>query len=154
MECLALSQVTSFHSRTFNIVEKRFHSFFFNWEFADRECPELPQPEVGSVNMTGREFGGKAIYTCPIGQNVIGVIWKMKILAKSKLQFYVFSYCSFPRDYVEMVNGLELNRFVRRTVKHPFSLIYPLKFCIQFSNEIFSFPLTFSNSILFDTTSH
>lgn len=26
--------------------------------------------------MTGREFGGKAIYSCPIGQNVIGVIFQ------------------------------------------------------------------------------
>lgn len=41
----------------------------------DRECPELPQPEeIGSVNITGREFGGKAVYSCPIGYNVVGVI--------------------------------------------------------------------------------
>lgn len=53
----------------------------------DRECPELPQPEMGSVNMTGREFGGKAIYTCPIGYNVIGVIFHNK---KNSLNFFKY----------------------------------------------------------------
>lgn len=50
------------------------HSLSFWIIFTDRECPELPQPEeIGSVNITGREFGGKAVYSCPLGYNVIGV---------------------------------------------------------------------------------
>ncbi|XP_031618739.1 uncharacterized protein LOC116337915 isoform X2 [Contarinia nasturtii] len=39
----------------------------------DRECPELPQPELGTVTLSGREFGGKAVYTCPLGYNVVGL---------------------------------------------------------------------------------
>lgn len=72
VECLASNQVR---------IEIRTHKIDFlkiiqfERTFSDRECLELPQPELGSVNMTGREFGGKAIYTCPIGYNVIGVLF-------------------------------------------------------------------------------
>lgn len=41
--------------------------------FADRECPELPSLEVGEVVISGREFGAKAEYSCPMGYNVVGV---------------------------------------------------------------------------------
>lgn len=54
--------------------------FFFSSNFSltflfhlDRECAELPQLELGTVTLSGREFGGKATYTCPIGYNVVGV---------------------------------------------------------------------------------
>ncbi|XP_055302678.1 protein lev-9 isoform X3 [Sitodiplosis mosellana] len=43
----------------------------------DRECPELPQPELGAVTLSGREFGGKATYTCPIGYNVVGLATRL-----------------------------------------------------------------------------
>lgn len=39
----------------------------------DRECPELPSPEVGEVLVSGREFGAKAAYSCPPSYNVVGV---------------------------------------------------------------------------------
>lgn len=73
-------------------------SLFSFWIFPDRECPELPQPEeIGSVNMTGREFGGKAIYSCPIGYNVIGVI--LLLLNKNHDEistfFFWFTFAAF-----------------------------------------------------------
>lgn len=47
--------------------------------FLDRECPELPQPELGTVTLSGREFGGKATYTCPLGYNVVGVMFGINL---------------------------------------------------------------------------
>ncbi|KAL4708940.1 hypothetical protein ACJJTC_014968, partial [Scirpophaga incertulas] len=38
-----------------------------------RECPELEQPEVGKITMTGRLFGDKAVYSCPHGYHVVGL---------------------------------------------------------------------------------
>ncbi|CAK1543665.1 unnamed protein product [Leptosia nina] len=40
---------------------------------ADRECPELEQPEIGKVSLTGRLFGDKAVYSCPHGYHVVGL---------------------------------------------------------------------------------
>lgn len=45
----------------------------FPISFPDRECPELTQPELGAVIMSGREFGGLATYSCPHGYNVVGL---------------------------------------------------------------------------------
>ncbi|KAG7300622.1 hypothetical protein JYU34_014915 [Plutella xylostella] len=39
----------------------------------DRECPELEQPEIGKVTLTGRLFGDKAVYSCPHGYHVVGL---------------------------------------------------------------------------------
>ncbi|XP_050552078.1 uncharacterized protein LOC118277568 isoform X4 [Spodoptera frugiperda] len=39
----------------------------------DRECPELTQPEIGKVTLTGRLFGDKAVYSCPHGYHVVGL---------------------------------------------------------------------------------
>ncbi|XP_053618316.1 uncharacterized protein Hasp isoform X2 [Plodia interpunctella] len=39
----------------------------------DRECPELEQPEIGEVQLTGRLFGDKAAYSCPHGYHVVGL---------------------------------------------------------------------------------
>ncbi|XP_038218678.1 uncharacterized protein LOC119837224 isoform X1 [Zerene cesonia] len=39
----------------------------------DRECPELEQPEIGKVSLTGRLFGDKAVYSCPHGYHVVGL---------------------------------------------------------------------------------
>lgn len=41
----------------------------------DRECAELPQPELGTVTLSGHPaiFGVKAVYTCPIGYNLVGL---------------------------------------------------------------------------------
>lgn len=78
VECLALNQVIKAPQISTNHVTF-FKTQLIHLEFPpknpDRECPDLPQPELGSVNITGREFGGKAIYSCPIGHNVIGVIF-------------------------------------------------------------------------------
>lgn len=51
--------------------------------FADRECPELPQPEAGKVTMSGRQFGGTATYSCPDGQKVVGVSRRNRMHARS-----------------------------------------------------------------------
>lgn len=66
---------SSVESKKYDFISGSWAIVFnlFNEIISDRECPELPQPELGSVNMTAREFGGTAIYTCPIGYNVIGV---------------------------------------------------------------------------------
>ncbi|XP_045762822.1 uncharacterized protein LOC123865673 [Maniola jurtina] len=40
----------------------------------DRECPELEQPtDIGTVTLTGRLFGDKAMYSCPHGYHVVGL---------------------------------------------------------------------------------
>ncbi|KAJ0171288.1 hypothetical protein K1T71_012838 [Dendrolimus kikuchii] len=39
----------------------------------DRECPELQQPKVGTVTLTGKLFGDKAVYSCPHGYHVVGL---------------------------------------------------------------------------------
>ncbi|XP_055372262.1 uncharacterized protein LOC129606153 isoform X4 [Condylostylus longicornis] len=39
----------------------------------DRECPELNQPPLGTVTISGRHFGGRATYTCPHGYHVVGL---------------------------------------------------------------------------------
>ncbi|CAH2986746.1 unnamed protein product [Chilo suppressalis] len=39
----------------------------------DRECPELEQPEIGKITLTGRLFGNKAVYSCPHGYHVVGL---------------------------------------------------------------------------------
>lgn len=39
----------------------------------DRECPELEQPSLGQVVLSGRHFGGRATYTCPHGYHVVGL---------------------------------------------------------------------------------
>lgn len=41
--------------------------------FVDRECPEIAQPEIGTVTISGREFGGRAVYSCPHGYHVVGL---------------------------------------------------------------------------------
>lgn len=41
--------------------------------FADRECPELSDPELGRVTVTGRLFGDRASYTCQHGYHVVGL---------------------------------------------------------------------------------
>ncbi|CAG4983220.1 unnamed protein product [Parnassius apollo] len=38
-----------------------------------RECPELEQPEIGKVVVSGRLFGNKATYSCPHGYHVVGL---------------------------------------------------------------------------------
>ncbi|CAH2250497.1 jg9593 [Pararge aegeria aegeria] len=41
---------------------------------SDRECPELEQPtDIGTVTLTGRLFGDKAMYSCPHGYHVVGL---------------------------------------------------------------------------------
>lgn len=84
----------------------------------DRECPELPQLELGTVTLSGREFGGKATYTCPIGYNVVGVILQMKKLKciKQKCEYVVSVLLSLQPDYAEMVNGQDHNQFAQKTV--------------------------------------
>ncbi|CAB3232406.1 unnamed protein product [Arctia plantaginis] len=42
-------------------------------EVRNRECPELPNPEIGTVLLTGRLFGDKARYSCPHGYHVVGL---------------------------------------------------------------------------------
>lgn len=39
----------------------------------DRECPELQQPPLGTVVMSGRTFGSRASYTCTHGYHVVGL---------------------------------------------------------------------------------
>uniref|UniRef100_T1GE83 Sushi domain-containing protein n=1 Tax=Megaselia scalaris TaxID=36166 RepID=T1GE83_MEGSC len=39
----------------------------------DRECPELAKPSLGSVDISGRHFGNRATYSCPVGYNVVGL---------------------------------------------------------------------------------
>uniref|UniRef100_A0A182JZ61 Sushi, von Willebrand factor type A, EGF and pentraxin domain-containing protein 1 n=1 Tax=Anopheles christyi TaxID=43041 RepID=A0A182JZ61_9DIPT len=39
----------------------------------DRECPDLSQPSLGSVNLSGKHFGSRATYTCPHGYHVVGL---------------------------------------------------------------------------------
>ncbi|XP_073824682.1 hig-anchoring scaffold protein isoform X2 [Musca autumnalis] len=39
----------------------------------DRECPELAQPSLGQVTLTGRHFGQRASYSCPHGYHVVGL---------------------------------------------------------------------------------
>lgn len=39
----------------------------------DRECPELPNPTLGAVTLSGRTFGSRAVYTCPHGYHVVGL---------------------------------------------------------------------------------
>ncbi|GBP40689.1 Limulus clotting factor C [Eumeta japonica] len=39
----------------------------------NRECPELEQPEIGTVTVTGRLFGDRATYSCPQGYHVVGL---------------------------------------------------------------------------------
>uniref|UniRef100_A0AAG5DBD4 Sushi domain-containing protein n=1 Tax=Anopheles atroparvus TaxID=41427 RepID=A0AAG5DBD4_ANOAO len=39
----------------------------------DRECPELTQPSLGSVTLSGKHFGSRATYTCPHGYHVVGL---------------------------------------------------------------------------------
>jgi len=39
----------------------------------DRECPELQQPALGGVSISGRTFGSRATYTCPHGYHVVGL---------------------------------------------------------------------------------
>lgn len=41
--------------------------------FTERECPELPNPTLGTVTLTGRNFSSRAIYTCPHGYHVVGL---------------------------------------------------------------------------------
>lgn len=132
--------------------------FDFSGNILDRECPELPQPEMGSVNMTGREFGGKAIYTCPIGYNVIGVTFqhtKQYHLNEGTIfyisVFFLFFY-SLQQDCAAMVNGQERSQFAQRTVKHLFlffSSIFKKFFPIKFELIVI---LCHSHSFLFDTT--
>lgn len=67
VECHALNQVNNNKNQEFAISSNLAQAlinwcilFFVHQILADRECPEIPQPEeIGSVNMTGREFGGK-----------------------------------------------------------------------------------------------
>ncbi|XP_050076471.1 uncharacterized protein LOC126563780 [Anopheles maculipalpis] len=39
----------------------------------DRECPDLAQPSLGSVTLSGKHFGSRATYTCPHGYHVVGL---------------------------------------------------------------------------------
>ncbi|XP_072947913.1 sushi, von Willebrand factor type A, EGF and pentraxin domain-containing protein 1 [Epargyreus clarus] len=39
----------------------------------DRECPELEQPDIGTVVLSGRLFGDKAAYSCPQDYHVVGL---------------------------------------------------------------------------------
>lgn len=39
----------------------------------DRECPELVQPALGAVTVSGKFFGSRATYTCPHGYHVVGL---------------------------------------------------------------------------------
>uniref|UniRef100_A0A182SWR0 Sushi, von Willebrand factor type A, EGF and pentraxin domain-containing protein 1 n=1 Tax=Anopheles maculatus TaxID=74869 RepID=A0A182SWR0_9DIPT len=39
----------------------------------DRECPDLTQPSLGSVALSGKHFGSRATYTCPHGYHVVGL---------------------------------------------------------------------------------
>lgn len=41
--------------------------------FTDRECPDLQQPSLGSVNLSGKTFSSRATYTCPHGYHVVGL---------------------------------------------------------------------------------
>lgn len=49
-----------------------FLFFFFFFCHTERECDELPNPEHGVVQMTGRLFNDKATYSCEIGYQLIG----------------------------------------------------------------------------------
>lgn len=65
---------------------QKIYIFFLNITFyLDRECPELPQPEQGAVTLSGREFGGKATYTCPIGNNVVGVSIRCRVTTTERM---------------------------------------------------------------------
>lgn len=67
VECLASSPVIG----TLIIYEfiKRLRNYFST----DRECPELAEPSLGTVSLSGRHFGGRATYTCPHGYHVVGL---------------------------------------------------------------------------------
>lgn len=76
VECRVLNQVKYFDKVNFSPEYFSIIIIIFS-NVIDRECPELPQPELGTVvTLSGREFGGKATYTCPIGYNVVGVIFE------------------------------------------------------------------------------
>lgn len=38
-----------------------------------KECPELPDPPHGQVQLTGRQFNDLAVYTCDDGYQIIGL---------------------------------------------------------------------------------
>ena len=39
----------------------------------DRECPDLSQPALGTVTLSGKHFGSRATYSCPHGYHVVGL---------------------------------------------------------------------------------
>ncbi|XP_021700723.1 sushi, von Willebrand factor type A, EGF and pentraxin domain-containing protein 1 [Aedes aegypti] len=39
----------------------------------DRECPPVDKPSMGDVNVSGKHFGSRAVYTCPHGYHVVGL---------------------------------------------------------------------------------
>lgn len=41
--------------------------------FLDRECPDLSDPELGHVTITGKLFGDRASYSCQHGYHVVGL---------------------------------------------------------------------------------
>ncbi|XP_047002642.1 protein lev-9-like [Schistocerca americana] len=41
--------------------------------FAERECEELLEPDLGTVTLTGRLFGDRATYSCQLGYHVVGL---------------------------------------------------------------------------------
>lgn len=61
------------HQAGFVLLQSNFGIFRFIIKFTDRECPELEQPSLGQVVLSGRHFGGRATYTCPHGYHVVGL---------------------------------------------------------------------------------
>lgn len=62
--------VAAWRSKWKHLFGVGWNSFIHN---TDRECPDIPQPEIGTVTISGREFGGRATYTCPHGYHVVGL---------------------------------------------------------------------------------
>lgn len=57
------------------IFKSKYFSFF---AVSDREChDELGNPDKGSVILTGRLFGDRAIYTCEEGYRLVGVEFRL-----------------------------------------------------------------------------
>jgi hypothetical protein len=40
---------------------------------SERECEEVTSPALGSVSVSGRNFGDKAVYSCEPGYHLVGL---------------------------------------------------------------------------------
>ncbi len=75
VECHALNRVRFKFKRVY-VIFYFVYSYSLSYTltiFTDRECPELEQPSLGQVVLSGRHFGGRATYTCPHGYHVVGL---------------------------------------------------------------------------------